>query len=388
MTNIIYYGNLTWPEIKALPSSFPIILPLGIDYDINLICSRLCSPPSIVILPPLPFGWVNSGLEVKEEIFNRLLRNLIGSLKDDGFDNIYVAAPYEITSIPESSFLSNLKESYTQSSILSPETNVINKLVLIPTGHIEQHSYHLPMSTDTVIIEAIADGIIQAVPGLCTMLPVMPYGVSTHRSSFFGTFNAGGREYEDFWLNVIQRLVDLGYDRFYLINGHGGNSSFLANVVKYAGEQNPRIFCATSWLYLSGPDGIRSLEIHRDSPVGGMGHAGELETSLMLHLRKESVHMELVKDDTDFISTPSYYMDWIEGGSIIANPPWYDDSKYGAYGAGSLGSAEKGSIWLKDAINEKISHIHEINQQQLARELRRNSGYGEWGSLSNSNKKK
>ena len=105
MTNIIYYGNLTWPEIKDLPKSSPMILPLGLDYDIDLICNKLCDPPSIVLLPPLPFGWVNSGLEVKEEIFIRLIRKLIGCLKEDGFQNVYVTSPYEITSIPESSAL-------------------------------------------------------------------------------------------------------------------------------------------------------------------------------------------------------------------------------------------------------------------------------------------
>ena len=51
-----------------------------------------------------------------------------------------------------------------------------------------------------------------------------------------------------------------------------------------------------------------------------MGHAGELETSLMLHLCPDLVHMERVVDETDFVATPSYYMDWIEGGALIANP--------------------------------------------------------------------
>ena len=90
--------------------------------------------------------------------------------------------------------------------------------------------------------------------------------------------------------------------------------------------------------------------------------------------------MDKVHDDMDFISTPSYYMDWIEGGALIANPPWYDDSKYGAYGAGSMGTSKKGSIWLRDAVKEKVSHILEIIQQQNMREERRKSGYGEWAS--------
>jgi creatinine amidohydrolase len=170
-----------------------------------------------------------------------------------------------------------------------------------------------------------------------------------------------------------------GFDRFYLLSGHGGNSSFLVNVVKYAGERHRRIFCATAFLYLSGPDGIAALEKYRDSKIGGMGHACELETSFMLHLRPDLVHMERVVDDIDFVSTPSYYMDWVEGGALVANPPWDDDSIHGAYGAGSLATAEKGRLWLEAAIAEKRKHVAEIHEQHIRREERRRAGFGLWG---------
>jgi creatinine amidohydrolase len=104
-----------------------------------------------------------------------------------------------------------------------------------------------------------------------------------------------------------------------------------------------------------------------------MGHAGELETALMQHLRPDLVHMERVVDETDFITTPSYYMDWVEGGSLIANPPWADDSATGAYGAGSLALAENGRLWLEAAIAEKIDHVAEIHEQQRRRLRHRSS---------------
>jgi creatinine amidohydrolase len=207
----------------------------------------------------------------------------------------------------------------------------------------------------------------------------MPYGVSTHRQSFAGTLNAGGQAFEDFWVAVIDVLAARGFDRFYLISGHGGNSSFIINVIKYAGERHRRIFCATAWLYLSGPEGTAALEKHRQSGIGGMGHACELETSFILHLKPSLVHMERVVDEINFITTPSYYMDWVEGGALIANPPWDDDTQTGAYGAGSLATAEKGKIWLEAAIAEKVTHIGEIHEQHRMRELRRNSGFGLWG---------
>ena len=117
-----------------------------------------------------------------------------------------------------------------------PADNERDKVILMPIGHTEQHGFHLPLSVDTVIIEAIAQGTATAIPDQAFTLPVMPYGVSTHRSSFAATMNAGGRAFEDFWLAVIDVLVARGFDRFYLMSGHGGNSSFLVNVVEIRGR--------------------------------------------------------------------------------------------------------------------------------------------------------
>jgi creatinine amidohydrolase len=383
MTNVIKIEELTWPQIASFPRDLPIIIPLGDGYDISLLESVLGNPDQILFLPPFPFGWTNSGLEVADNLLSKYLSNLIASLRDDGFCKVYALTPQGLNlnlgnfqiSLPHSS-------QWDKPKFLPPSVDC-GKVILIPIGHTEQHSYHLPMSTDTLIIEAIAKGTVRLAGDLCTSLPVMPYGVSTHRSSFSGTLNAGGREFEDFWLDIIRVLVSRGFDRFYFINGHGGNTSFLVNVIKYAGERYRRSFCATSFLYLSSPEGIASLEKHRESSIGGMGHACELETSLILHLRPDLVHMDLVRDDTDFIATPSYYMDWVEGGAIVANPPWDDDSINGAYGSGSLGSAAKGKIWLQEAINEKILQVKEIIEQQERREVRRNSGFGLWGKNKN-----
>jgi len=102
-----------------------------------------------------------------------------------------------------------------------------------------------------------------------------------------------------------------------------------------------------------------------------MGHACELETSLYLHLNPADVHLERAVDEVDFIETESYRMDWVEGGALIANPPWEDDTATGAYGAGSLGTAEKGRLWLEAAAAEKVQHVWEILEQQRRRTEKR-----------------
>ena len=381
------YDDMTWDAVAELPRDTPLVLPLGSGYNLDLLADQLSNPPRIGILPAFPFGWRGSGLELPEPIFFQYITNLLDSLRDDGFTRVYCLAPQGID--PQSSFILNRSSfilrlpnpSQNERNIFLPSDTERGKVILIPIGHTEQHGYHLPLSVDTIIIEAIAQGTSALLPTRSWTLPVMPYGVSTHRSSFAATLNAGGRAFEDFWGAVIDILVARGFDRFYLMSGHGGNSSFLVNIVKYAGERHRRIFCATAWLHTSGKIGAEALEKYRTSKIGGMGHACELETSYLLHLRPDLCHMERVVDETDFVSTPDYYMDWIEGGSLIANPPWDDDTETGAYGAGSHATAEKGRLWLEAAIKEKADHVEQIHEQHERREKKRNEGYGLWGKL-------
>jgi len=387
MTRFFNYDELTWDAVAQLPRDTPLVLPLGTDYDLDRLASQLSGPARIGILPSFPFGWRGSGLEVPEPVLLPYIANLLDSLRDDGFSRVYCLAPAGMD--PQSFFLQGLSTSclrlphptqYSSTNPLPPDS-ARGKVILIPIGHTEQHGYHLPLSVDTLIIDSIAQGTTSLLPTRSFALPVMPYGVSTHRASFAATLNAGGRAFEDFWLAVVDALVARGFDRFYLMSGHGGNTSFLVNVVKYAGERHRRIFCATTWLHTSGRIGAEALQKYRTSPIGGMGHACELETSYLLHLRPDLCHMERVVDEMDFVSTADYYMDWIEGGALVANPPWDDDTKTGAYGAGSHATAEKGRLWLEAATHEKADHVEQIHEQHERREKRRNAGYGLWGKF-------
>ncbi len=366
MTDILHYENLTFPEVDELPRDVPIVIPLGEMTDADLIkrvqrqarsasaFDRLC------VLPGVPFGFEGSALAVGRKLFKRVIDSLVASIEEDGFTNVMVLKAPPIFP-PAAS---------------SAATGRHNRVGLVATGHTEQHAFHLPLNTDTLIIDAIARGVEAKLPDTILRLPTFPYGVSMHRRQYPGTVTIDPRAWEDFWVEIVGLLRTQGLRTAYLINGHGGNHSFLVNVIKFCGDRWPDMFVATSFLHTTGPE----LAQYRTSTTGGMGHAGELETSYILHLRPDLVHMDRAVDEENFTATPNYYMDWIEGGALIANPPWTDDTISGAYGAGTQATAEKGRLWLESAINEKVGHVQEIIEQQQRREARRAAGWatGSW----------
>lgn len=357
MPKLIAYDELSFPEIAALPRAAPLVLPLGEGQPVERLVRAARQQTGraselLVVLPAFPAMWLQAARPVT---LRRVVRSLRAALKAQGFEQ-YIESQVRITPTP----LSVHK----------------NKVVLIAVGHIEQHGYHLPVSTDTLIIDAIAHGVQAALPDQVLRAPTLPYGIGLHVNQFPGTLTIHPRAWEDWVLELVGTFVEQGFDKFYLINGHGGNHSFLVNVVKYAGDRWPHIFCATSFLHLTatGYEAVRRL---RASVFpGGLGHACELETSFILHLRPDLVKMERAVDETSFIATPEYYMDWLEGGALIANPPWTDDTRSGAYGQPSLATAEKGAAWLQAAIKEKVAHVREIIEQHERRLARRAEWWG------------
>jgi hypothetical protein len=59
---------------------------------------------------------------------------------------------------------------------------------------------------------------------------------------------------------------------------------------------------------------------------------------------------------------------------LIANPPWGDDTTSGIYGDGTLGTAEKGRLWLAAAVEERLTSLEEIREQHYRRQAKRAMG--------------
>jgi creatinine amidohydrolase len=377
----VAYADLTYPEIASLPRDANLVIPLGAGpYDIED-AGRKLKAEILVVLPAIPYGFPGAGsalladLGVGRGIFRRVLLGVQRELGNQGFKSITLLDGHNVRQLLSTDAFHLMEAGPpapqgTESSPSSPALppgDLAERIVVVNVGHTEQHGLHLPLSTDTIIVQAIADGLEAAAPDRLVCLPAWPYGVSTHTRQFPGTLNLGGRVFEDFFLAIVARLVQLKAEMVFFSNAHGGNHSFLVNIVKHAGEQWPRAFVGTEFLHTTGP----ALDTHRSTPRGGMGHGCELETSYLLHLRPDLVHMDRARPETDFITTPNYTMDWIEGGRLIANPPWTDDTLTGIYGDPTPATPDKGALWLQAAIAEKLELLEELREQHTRRKARR-----------------
>jgi creatinine amidohydrolase len=142
--------------------------------------------------------------------------------------------------------------------------------LLIPLGATEQHGPHLPLSTDTVIASAVAEGAARARPEVAVG-PALPYGASGEHAAFPGTLSLGLGAMESALVELV-RSADHFAD-VVLVSWHGGNAEAVARAVARSRADGR----AVSWWEPRLPG------------TGTDVHAGRIETSLMLAIAPEMV---------------------------------------------------------------------------------------------------
>lgn len=169
-------------------------------------------------------------------------------------------------------------------------------LLLVPVGACEQHGPHLPVNTDAVIAESVAKGVAEALRDTARVLvaPTVAYGASGEHGDFPGTVSVGSEA-------LYAMLAELGRSsrhwagRIVFVNGHGGNATALVATVRTLraeGSESAWIPCAVD--AANSADPVKPPRPPHQLGSGDL-HAGHTETSLMLALRPESVHMELAE---------------------------------------------------------------------------------------------
>jgi len=218
-----------------------------------------------------------------------------------------------------------------------PEADADADAALLPVGSTEQHGPHAPLGTDTLAAEAVAERGAAAYDGTAVVAPPIPVGVSEEHRRFPGTLWVRPDTFRAYVRETAASLAHHGWDRVVFVNGHGGNVDALREVSARLTRDELAYATAFTWF-----DAVDPADAGVDAR---MGHAGPLETSLVLATRPELVEegrlSAAAEDGAD------RWGEWVSGVNLA-----YDTDEFaenGVVGDPRAGSAEAGERLLEAA---------------------------------------
>lgn len=174
-------------------------------------------------------------------------------------------------------------------------------LAVVPVAATEQHGPHLPLGTDTFLVETVArQAAAQAASEIDVLVtPTLAVGSSHHHFPFGGTLSLESETYYRTVRDIVVSLIRDGFSRVFVINGHGGNHELIQVVVRdLALEHRANLAAASYW------DLAREALAAQAPDVTGRlpGHAGYFETAMLMAVRPDLVRTPLPQRSAEEIA--------------------------------------------------------------------------------------
>jgi len=220
-------------------------------------------------------------------------------------------------------------------------------VVLIPTGSLEQHGPALPLFTDTLIVTAVAEEVERRMPDRILLTPTLWLGASDHHLQMPGTLSASFEVQIGAVVDIVNCLVPHSFAKFYLLNGHGGNSAGNSLAMRRLKASHPNLTFGSMGYYDFVSQIVADL---MEGAQKEMRHACEAETSLMMALASDQVRRERLRDD-----------------GLVTDPPVnfgvhsFDEiTSEGVFGYATLATPEKGKAILDKAVEGVLAELRAV----------------------------
>lgn len=223
------------------------------------------------------------------------------------------------------------------STATSSEISGRSPILVLPLGAWEQHGPHLPLDTDTIIVNRVVADALNDLDLEFLLAPTLAITASDEHHGFPGTLSSGTQALKD---TVVSICRSASWARgVCIVNGHGGNTDAIAAI-------------SSALEYEKITHSIWSLP----SYVGGDMHAGHTETSLMMHIAPEAVRVSAIESGTKH--DPGIVDAMREHGvQAIANN--------GIIGDATTATAAHGAAVLKLYVNSLRDHLLTTHQNWL-----------------------
>ena len=166
-------------------------------------------------------------------------------------------------------------------------------VALLPVSAVEQHGPHLPLATDALINDGVVRRALALLPAGASVLvlPALTIGDSLEHTAFPGTLSAGLDSLLGLWLDVGRSVSRAGVRKLVILNSHGGQRAHVDLAAVRLRAECGMLAVRASTFALGTPSGLFAA----DELAHGI-HGGEVETSLVMHLRPDLVRRDALRD--------------------------------------------------------------------------------------------
>ena len=242
------------------------------------------------------------------------------------------------------------------------------KTVIIPTGVVEQHGFHLPLSTD--ILNAVKPTEIAGDKLNAVVAPSVNYCFSG--GELLGTVNVSPNTFGLYISEIVSEFVRMGFENIIVLLGHAGtdNINALRNSLQMLLRRNKETMeniclCLVEAWKLS-PTWLSGFAMEPEHDF----HAGMMETALMMYWAPELVGEEIVQDEEYFARMMRTDQDWFEKRTKPVDSPFVietvgqrDEIKVGVMGLPERATKELGEKICCEIVDGLCEFVNKLENR-------------------------
>lgn len=219
------------------------------------------------------------------------------------------------------------------------------RAVILPLGSTEQHGYHMTLDTDNIVARYMSLELAKQTD--CVTLPVLAYGQVWSAKDFPGTISLKERTFIAVIKDIVDSLEKKGARNIILFSGHWGNTAPCKIAARELLDEKgyANVYHMSYMDLTKHGKGIMETDLWNGSGF----HAAEIETSILLEIKPDSVDM--TQAVCDYPSIPP---------DVNIRPiPWKEFAVSGIFGDASKATAEKGRAFIQSWMKDLVALIQE-----------------------------
>lgn len=229
------------------------------------------------------------------------------------------------------------------------------KVALLSWGATEAHNYHMPYATDNYeskYVAAESARLAWEQGAKLIVLPNIPFGVNTGQLDVKLCMNMNPSTQYAILKDIVDVLIRHDINKLVIVNGHGGNNFKM--MIRELAIDFPDMFACSLNFW-----GVVDPTQYFDEPGD---HAGELETSIMMHLEPDLV---LPLEMAGLGKGKNFKIKGLKDGWVTAQRQWTKVTEDTGVGNPALSTPEKGKAFLKDVTKQVSEFLVELEKTDL-----------------------